>query len=103
MSEDADYKYEESWKRFKQICGPNNYKEDNLKRMAMYKAQEEAYKRSENIDELNKRVLDLQFANTRIYGELQAQRKLCDVLIARLNKYNTPEDEQGYTAEDLKM
>lgn len=81
----------------------HDYKSENLKRMAMYKAQEAAYQRSDNIDELNKRVIDLQFANIRIYGELQAQRKLCDVLIARLNTYNTPEIEKGYTKADLEM
>ena len=94
MSEDADYNKRDHM---------NDYKQDNLKRMAMYKAQEEAYRRSDNIDELNKRVIDLQFANTRIYGELQAQRKLCDVLLARLNQYNTPEIEKGYTKDDLEM
>lgn len=82
-----------------------SYQEDNKKRMEMYAAQEAAYKRSENIEDLNKRVLDLQFANTRIYQELQSQRQLCDVLIKRLNKYNTPEPLQDgeYTKDDLEF
>ncbi len=83
----------------------SNFQEENKKRMAMYRAQEEAYRRSDNIDELNKRVLDLQFANMRIYQELQSQRQLCDVLIKRLNKYNSPEplEDGQYTKDDLEM
>lgn len=99
MSEDA---HDSSNKRWYPIP-TNPYQDANRKRMEMYKAQQEEYRRMENIDELNKRVLDLQFANTRIYGELQSQRKLCEVLLARLSKYNEPPVEEGYTEDDLKF
>ena len=71
--------------------------------MEVYKAEQEAYVRSENIDHLNRQVFNLQFANGRIYQELLSKKKLCDVLMARLSKYNEPPEVPEYSTEDLRM
>lgn len=79
----------------------HNYKEENDKRLAAYKALEAEYQRSDNVDELNKRVINLQFANTRLFQELQEMKKINEKL---LNRINEPEVvEQNYTLEDLRM
>lgn len=73
------------------------------KRIAAFRAEQEAYQRSENIEDLNKRVLNLQFANTRLFQELQQTQNLNKVLMVRLSAYNELSLIEEYTPEDLRM
>jgi hypothetical protein len=81
----------------------HNFQEENKKRMDLYKAQEESKQASDLIGELTKRILDLQYANVRLFNEAASQKRLNVDLMALLSGYNDPVDYKGYTQEDLKF
>jgi predicted RNase H-like nuclease (RuvC/YqgF family) len=81
----------------------HDFAEENKKRMAFYKAQEESKQAHDLVDELSKRVANLQSANIRLFNEAASQKRLNAELMSRLSRLNDPVDSKGYTQEDLKF
>lgn len=81
----------------------NQYHDDIKRRMEAYKAEQEAYERSDNLELLNRRVINLSFANSQLYRELTSQKRLTETLIARLNNMNEPPKTEEYSSDDLRM